>query len=114
MAGAVSQILAAGQPAPGFPQREVSPGNLGVTNYGLQAATFTAKINGSFVFPTGGTVTLPTPTGSGVFIVLSNFGTGFSTLSGTISSNGATLSSYTMTPDQTLILCDASSTRGWV
>lgn len=114
MPGAVSQGLALGQPAPGFGQRDISPGNLGLTNYGLQSASFTALANGSYLVPTGGTVILPTPTGSGAFLAFSVFGTGVTTLSGTISSDGTILSSFTVTPDQTLILCDASSTRGWV
>lgn len=114
MVGSVTQALAAGQPAPGFAQRENPPGNLGLTNFGLQPATFTAKKNGSYLVPTGGTVTLPTPTGSGAFIVLSVFGTGITTLSGIISSSGAILASFVVTPDQTLTICDANTTRGWV
>ena len=114
MTGAVSQALAVGQPAPGFAQREVAPGNLGLTNYGLQSASFTAKANGSYLVPTGGTVTLPAPKGSGAFIVVSAFGTGITTLSGVISSNGVIFSSFVVTPDQTLIICDADATRGWV
>lgn len=114
MAALSSQSLPPGLPAPGFPSRVVGAGNLGLTNYGLQAASFEAKKNGSFLVPTGGTVTLPMPTGSGAFIALSVFGTGVTTLSGVISSGGAILSSFIVTPDQTLIICDADSTRGWV
>lgn len=112
MPGQVSQALAQGQPAPGFAQSQVS-GNLGLVNYGLQAATFTALKNGSYLVPTGGTVTLPTPTGSGAFIALTIFGTGVTTLSGIVSSAGATLSSFIVQGDQTLIIGDADPTRGW-
>lgn len=114
MTGIASQALAAGQPAPGFPQRDVSPGNLGVENGRLKPATFTAARNFSYIFPTGGTVTLPSPTGSGAFIVLSAFGTGISTLSGIISAGGTIFSTFQVSGDQTLIICDADPTRGWV
>lgn len=113
MPGLVSQALAVGQPAPGFPQTQVS-GNLGLTNYGLAAASFSPLKNGSYLVPTGGTVTLPTPTGSGAFIALAVFGTGVSTLSGIVSSGGSILASFTVVGDQTLIICDADPTRGWV
>jgi len=114
MVAVVSQSLPQALPAPGLSARSVSAGNLGLTNYGRQAASFVAKRNSSYLVPTGGTVTLPTPTGSGAFISLTVFGTGTTTLSGTISVNGSTLSSFVVTPDQTLIICDASATHGWV
>lgn len=114
MPGVVTQALAAGQPAPGFGQRDTSPGNLGLTNFGLQSASFAASGNGSYLVPTGGTVTLPPPTGSGAFIALSVFGTGITTLSGIISGGGTIFSSFQVSGDQTLIICDADATRGWV
>lgn len=109
----VSQALAQGQPAPGFPQIPVS-GALGLTNLGLIAATATLRPNTTVIVPTGGTLTLPTAKGSGAFIVISAFGTSVTTLSGTLSANGATVSSFVMQGDQTLIICDADATRGWV
>lgn len=110
----VSQALASYQGAPGFPQSPSPAGNLGLTNYGLVSATFTAKRNGSYLVPTGGTITLPTPTGSGAFISLSLFGASISTLSGVVSSGGSIRSSLLVPGDQTLIICDADTTRGWV
>ena len=59
-------------------------------------------------------MTLPTPTGSGAFIVLSAFGTGITTLSGVVSAGGNIYSSFVLSGDQTLIICDANTTRGWV
>lgn len=114
MAGVVSQTLAIGQPASGFTQRDRSPGNLGLTNYGLQSASFTSRGNGSYIFPAGGTVVLPTPTGSGNFLVLVPFGVGTFTLSGTQTVNGTTLSSFVYLSNQTLLFTDSSSIYGWV
>lgn len=114
MSAVSNQISALGLPAPGFPQRSTSLGVLGLVNYGLQDASFAAKKNGTFLVPTGGTISLPEPTGSGAFIALSMFGTGFSTLSGTVSAGGAILSTLPVDGDQTLIICDADAVRGWV
>lgn len=108
----VSQALAFGQPAPGFPQIP-SGGNLGLTNAGLKIQSFTALKNASYILPTGITVTLPTPTGSGAFIALTVTGAGVATLSGTVSVGGTTLTSYPAEGGQTLIICDASATTGW-
>lgn len=113
MPGLVSQALAVGQPAPGFPQ-VVLGGNLGLTNYGRISATAAVLKNGSYQVPTGGTITLPVPTGSGAFLVLALYGTGVTTLSGIISSAGAIMSSFIVLGDQTILLCDADATRGWV
>lgn len=114
MPGVVSQGLPAGLPAPGLVQRDVSAGDLGLTNFGLQGSSFAAALNGSYIFPTGGTVTLPSPTGSGAFISLSVYGTGITTLSGVVSAGGTIFSSFPVSGDQTLIICDSNSTRGWV
>ena len=109
----VSQALAQGQPAPGFAQIPLS-GLLGLTNVGLIAATATLRPNTTVMVPTGGTLTLPAPKGSGAYIVVSTFGTGVTTLSGIISAGGSILSSFVMVGDQTLVICDADATRGWV
>jgi len=113
MVGVVSQSLPLGQPVAGFAQRDASPGNLGLVNYGLQSASFTAKKNGTYVVPTGGTITLPTPTGSLAYLAITPFGATTSTLSGTLSVGSSILSSLIIPGGQTLILCDADATRGW-
>ncbi len=89
-------------------------GSLGLTNGGLVAASFAPAVNTKYRVPTGGTITLPTPTGAGDFIVLSIGGAGSSTLSGVLSSEGAILASLIVSGDQTLILTDYDATRGWV
>lgn len=99
--------------AGGNEKTNIAVGALGLTDGGLVASTF-APVGGSkYRVPTGGTVTLPTATGSGSAIGLTFFGAGVSFLSGVISSGGAILSSVAVDGDQTLIITDADSTRGW-
>lgn len=113
MPSTVLQALARGQPAPGFGSAEVGSDKLGLAEGGLQGASFTAKKGFAYRFPTGGTVTLEAPTGSGQYIALTCYGTGISTLSGIISAAGQILSSFVLVGDQTLIICDADATRGY-
>lgn len=113
MAGIVNQVAAAGQPVPGFAQRSVGSDKLGLIDGGLQGASFDAKKGTAYRFPTGGTVTLPAPTGSGQYIALTPYGTGTTDLSGVISAGGTIFSTFQISGDQTLIICDADTTRGW-
>ena len=77
---------------------------------GAQASSFTAIAGRAYTFPVGGTVTLPSPTGSRRKIALEVYGAGASQLSGTV--NG--VSGFQIDGDQTLVLTDADVTRGWV
>lgn len=88
----------------------VAVGSLGLTDGGLETASFAAAVNTKYRFPAGGTVTLPAATGNGDIIALSPYGLGVTTLSGTI--NGTT--SFVLQGDQTLIITDSDATRGWV
>lgn len=91
----------------------IAAGSLGLTDGGLVAASFSAAANTRYRVPVGGTVTLPTATGSGNIIALSIYGSGTTLLSGTV--NGVTgTSAYAVLGDQTLIITDADATRGWV
>lgn len=112
MPGVVSQALAAGQPAPGFPVVPL-PGALGVQNMGLVSASFSAQRNSSYIVPVGGTVIFPSPTGSGAFIVLTLRGQGLTTVSGTQSVNGVVVTSFPYQGGQTIIFCDAGTVAGW-
>lgn len=76
----------------------------------LQSASFTAVAGRAYVAPVGGTIILPTPTGSRQKIEFSIYGNGITTLSGTI--NG--VSSFAADGDQTFSITDADVTRGWV
>lgn len=88
----------------------VSVGDGGLADGGLQADTFTAEAGKAYVCPSGGTITLPTPTGSRRKIEFALFGTATSILSGTI--NGTT--SFVALGDQTFTITDSDVTRGWV
>lgn len=92
----------------------IAVGELGLTDAGLQSASFAASVGNAYTAPTGGTVTLAAPTGSRRKIAISLYGTGVTVLSGIISAGGAILSSLTVTGDQTLVLTDADVTRGYV
>lgn len=88
--------------------------DLALIDGGLAAASFSPNVGTAYRVPSGGTITLPTPTGSGRKIVLAIGGAGFSTLSGIVSSGGAIRSSLLIPGDQTLTLTDYDGTRGWV
>jgi hypothetical protein len=88
----------------------VSVGDGGLADGGLQAASFNALTGFSYVCPVGGTITLPTPTGSRRKIEIAVYGLGSTILSGLI--NGIAL--FTMDGDQTITITDADVTRGWV
>jgi hypothetical protein len=92
----------------------IAVGALGLTDQGTQSASFAASAGNSYNVPTGGTITLPAPTGSRGKMAFSIYGTGISTLSGTVSAGGSIFSSFPVSGDQTLILTDSDVTRGWV
>lgn len=92
----------------------ITVGDGGLSDGGLQSASFAAAVGTAYAIPTGGTVTLPAATGSRRKIELAIYGTGTTTLSGTISAGGVILSSLVVDGDQTLTITDADSTRGWV
>lgn len=85
-------------------------GALGLTDGGLQNASFSAAVNTSYACSVGGTITLPAATGSRNKIAVAIIGAGVTTLSGTV--NGA--SSFVVDGDQTVLITDAETTRGWV
>jgi hypothetical protein len=88
----------------------VAVGDVGLTDAGVQAATFTATAGNFYVCPAGGTITLPAATGSRRKVGLAVYGAGVATLSGTI--NGE--ASFVVEGDQTIIITDSDVTRGWV
>ena len=92
----------------------ISVGSLGLTDGGLVTASFSPAVGSKYRVPTGGTITLPAATGSNGVISLAIFGAGTSTLSGVVSAGGSILASLTVAGDQTIIITDADSTRGWV
>ena len=98
----------------GNEKTNIAVGSLGLTDGGLVASSFAPAAGSKYRVPSGGTITLPTPTGANSNISLAIYGSGVSTLSGTLSSGGAILSSLAVDGDQTLILTDSDSTRGWV
>jgi len=91
---------------------DISVGDGGLTNGGLQSASFSAAAGASYACPVGGTIATPTPTGSLRKIELSIFGAGTSFLSGII--NGQTTTAFPVDGDQTFTITDADATRGWV
>jgi len=90
----------------------VSVGDGGLTDGGLQSASFTAVAGYAYVAPVGGAVLLPAATGSRRKIELGIYGAGTTLLSGVI--NGITTTTFAIDGDQTLTLTDADATRGWV
>lgn len=88
----------------------IAVGAGGFTDGGLQSASFAAAAGSAYNFPVGGTVTLPAATGSKSKIMLSPYGNGITTLSGTV--NG--LSTFPIDGNQTLIITDADPINGWV
>lgn len=87
-----------------------SVGQLGLNDGGLQSSSFSAVAGYFYTVPVGGTITLPSATASRGKIGLAIIGQGFTTLSGTV--NG--LSTFPVTGDQTIIICDADNTQGWI
>lgn len=85
----------------------------GLADGGLKTASFSAGGNTRYRCPVGGTITLPTPTGSGDTIVVAIYGSGTTFLSGIV--NGITsATAFAAVGDQTLIITDSDATRGWV
>ncbi len=82
-----------------------------LTDGGEQLASFTAFAGYSYTFPTGGTVTLDTPTGSRKWIGLTPYGSGYSTVIGTF--NGASGNSAQMPGYQSGFMRDVSVGAGW-
>lgn len=88
----------------------LSVGALGLTDGGAQNASFSAAVNTAYACSVGGTITLPAATGSRSKIAVAIIGAGVTTLSGTV--NGT--SSFVVDGDQTILITDAETTRGWV
>lgn len=91
--------------------RDITPG---IIDKGLQSASFTAGATPGalnfYTVPTGGTITLPTASGSRKQIMIAVYGLGITTLSGLV--NG--LASYPIIGNQTFIVTDADTVQGWV
>ena len=99
--------------AGGNEKTNISVADSGFIDGGLQSASFLAVVGNAYAFPVGGTITLPTPTGSRRKILLSPFGAGVTVLSGIV--NGVnSVTAYILDGDQTETLTDSDATRGWV
>ena len=88
----------------------ISVGSLGLTDGGVQLASFTAVAGNAYVCPAGGTITLPSASGTRSKIAVAIGGAGATTLSGKI--NGA--ATFAVDGNQTLLLTDYDSTQGWI
>lgn len=91
----------------------ISVGAGGYTDGGAQASSFTAIAGSSYSFPVGGTIALPAASGSRSKIQLSAYGAGVTALNGLVNGTNSSAAFY-MDGDQTIEICDANSTRGWV
>lgn len=79
---------------------------------GTQLASFSALAGYMYDCPTGGTILVPTPTGSKKWIGISIVGSGYTTVSGFV--NGASGSTVTMPGSQSFFMRDVSVSAGWI
>lgn len=87
----------------------LSVGDGGLIDGGLKSASFTAAVGTSYTVPVGGTIVMPTASGTRRKIALTIAGVGISTLTGLINS----LTSFPLEGNQTVYLTDYDAVIGW-